>query len=867
MNHNLVEENRKIENAMVFNAKEKLEMHMESNDEHSLQFSMYIKRTFGTVYNYISDNPPPFEIYLQQSAYVISAALVSCIFKETPLRDLVRNKDSGLKKQLNWNIKLPQPIRTEDGGTTEEDRLCCLIDEMCSDTNTNHTRMFNLVSTIISEYDCFESLRTKDIGCFQGIINKTTIKEYDDFLYIVGYNLGDAYLHSIYDYLVMYRKHLEYCEYAYPATVNNRLLRRNLNRLLVRGTVEDIVESINKESAFMRDQKSADESLKDMWLLSYITDIIGAVDGVSCFNGQDYGITATMVDGTEETKNELDAYIKEASVLRPTSLPIIRKPLDWDIGDTEGGFHHIDAPLVPAKKAHHLFPEKPYLNALNKIQSTSFRINKNFFELVKKAGFEIESHKRKPVGWSKERYKRYKKSIESKNRDVKRIVSIADDYVGYDEFWFTMYCDFRYRMYYRQEYLSPQGQDLSKALLEFSIGMPVNKTALRWMKINIANLGGEDDKTYRMRVRWVGRNEKAIRAMVDDPTSKSAKKLLANADKPWQFLAACVDYVMYLDNPKTHLSHLPVGMDGKCNGTQHWCAMLRDRVGGSKVALVNTEVPSDLYTEVLENLLKLLDVQKSKVYVESTPDHEKKIVRQKWAISWLDSGGLKRKLVKTPTMTTTYSAGKKAFRGYVKNFCIDNGIVFSEEDSIQNQHVNYMVDEIINAIDRTVSAKSGMRFVQDCVKGKDEVHVRSPLGAHVYMSPKRTFKREFKVRIDGKMRNVTFSYDGTSTDHLAIHTGISPNFIHMMDATHMAMTVNGCPQISHWMMIHDQYSCHAYYVDDMQKGIRVSFADLYRIDRLAEFREQQGLTEADVPLPKYGDWCVDEVLDSDYFFS
>ncbi|AUS02047.1 hypothetical protein NVP3058O_129 [Vibrio phage 3.058.O._10N.286.46.B8] len=855
MTINLIEENKRIEKAMVERSSDKMKRLMESNDEHSLQFSMFIKKTFGIVYDHIKSDPPPFEIYAQQSAYTISAGLIGCIFEEMPLRDLVRDKTRGLTVQLGWEVKLPYEY------------VQVQRESLFNGINKNHTRMFNLITTIIDHYPSMWHFKKTDLYAYQGVINSRVLKLYDDFMYVVSYNL-DEYLNSINEYLVDYRKQLAYCVESYTGVANQQLINRTLNRLLSRYSVEDILVDINKEAAFIRDSDAADESMNDQFMIDYISTIINEVDFLSVVDGSDYGIVPAVVVGTDAIKKELNEYVASTSVLRPSSLPIIRKPLEWQVGETEGGFHHIDAPLVPAKKPHHKLPELPYLNALNRIQSSGFKINNWLFEAANKIGVLVPNKKKKPTGWSNERFVRYKKSMESKNRDMSRIMAIAEDYKDYDEFWFTMYCDFRYRMYYRQEYLSPQGQDLSKALLEFNVGMTVDKKALKWMRVNIANLGGKDDISYNERVKWVRRNESKIRELTTEPDSKASTAFLEKADKPWQFLAACIDYVMYLDNPDTHKSSLPVGMDGKCNGTQHWCAMLRDKVGGAKVALTDSDVPSDLYSEVLAKLMNKLTIFTKETL--SDPDEDvlrKKLERQCWAIEWVGSGGMKRKLVKTPTMTTTYSAGKKAFRGYVANFCIDNGLVFSEDDAIQKQHINYMVDEIIIAIDSTVSAKSGMRFVQECVKGKDEAHWKSPLGAHVYMHPKRTFKREFNVKVDGQIRKITFSYEGDSTDHLAIHTGVSPNFIHMMDATHMAMTVNGCPQITHWMMIHDQFSCHAYFVDDMQKEIRHSFVELYKVDRLAEFREQQGLTEEDVPLPTYGDLDINCVKKSKYFFS
>lgn len=850
--------NRELEKAMSQTAKSRLEDMINNGGEHSLEFSMFIKKTFESVYAHMKNNKPPFEIYYQQSAYTIAASLIHCIYKETPLRDIINGKKHGLKESLGWEIKLRSDYVTE--ARTE------LLDVI----NREHRRMFNQITNMIDSYPELDKLKQSTIYSFQGVITKKQHKDLEYMLMLMSEMEDDVYIKSIAPIMRLYVNHIQYCIEGYVGVVCNSTkgCRSDItSHMLSKYAIDDMVSNVlDTHSTYTADNLI--DMLKDEWLTKYVINIINNLSCVECKNGEDYGEVGFVVVGTENTKEHLKSYISNESIIHPTSLPIVVKPLEWTEGKCEGGFHHIDAPFLPALEKHHELPSRTYLEGINRIQGTGFTVNKKLWELAKIIGYEEKIHKTKPRGWSKDRYRRDCESKRSKNRDMNRIMTIAEEYMQYSDYWFTMYGDFRGRGYYRQEYFSPQGQDLSKALQNFNVGYKIDKKALRWIRVNIANLAGKDDISYNERVKWVKRNEKKIRLAVNDPVPNI--QFIMSADKPWQFLAACIDYVEYLDNPETHLSRLPVGMDGKCNGTQHWCAMLKDLVGGAKVALTDSDKPSDLYSEVLEKLLGLLDVTVAKKPSgdPDSPEYIKAVSRYSWALHWKDSSGLKRKLVKTPTMTTTYAAGKKAFRGYVANYCTDNGIIFDENPLEQKRHVNFMVDEIIKAIDLTVSVKGGMRFVQDVVSNIDEVHFITPLGFHVYMEPKRSFKREFKVRVDGRVRQVTFAYKGKMADNLAIHTGIAPNFVHSMDATHMLMTVLACPHITHWMMIHDQFSCHACFVEDMQRAIRETFVKLYGdCDQLIRFREQMGKTEDDVKLPKYGDLILTDVLKSKYFFS
>lgn len=53
----------------------------------------------------------------------------------------------------------------------------------------------------------------------------------------------------------------------------------------------------------------------------------------------------------------------------------------------------------------------------------------------------------------------------------------------------------------------------------------------------------------------------------------------------------CLQHV----NTATYVSHLPVHMDGSCNGLQHYAALGRDEAGGKAVNLLPSDKPQDVY--------------------------------------------------------------------------------------------------------------------------------------------------------------------------------------------------------------------------------------------------------------------------------
>jgi DNA-directed RNA polymerase, mitochondrial len=87
-------------------------------------------------------------------------------------------------------------------------------------------------------------------------------------------------------------------------------------------------------------------------------------------------------------------------------------------------------------------------------------------------------------------------------------------------------------------------------------------------------------------------------AFADDPLC--VPRFWGEADKPWTFLAACKEWKRYREEGPDFRSHLPVSMDGTCNGYQHLSAMGRDPIGGLATNLVPAGEPQDIYQKVAD---------------------------------------------------------------------------------------------------------------------------------------------------------------------------------------------------------------------------------------------------------------------------
>jgi len=240
------------------------------------------------------------------------------------------------------------------------------------------------------------------------------------------------------------------------------------------------------------------------------------------------------------------------------------------------------------------------------------------------------------------------------DRAMMRIrMDVCEELVNEPCLYFPYQLDYRGRAYPIPQVLNPQADDIGRALLKFANGKPLGKSGAYWLAVHLANTYGYDKASFDERVKWVEEHEAEIRASAEHPLHGSLfwadeKKV----DKPWCFLAACLEWVDYLNHNRSpdFESYLPIAMDGTCNGLQHLSAMGRDQVGGRATNLVRGPKPADIYQEVANRVLPRVqrDVQAGNTE----------------ALYWLEqlTGPHGRKVVKRATMTTPYGVTPAGIR-------------------------------------------------------------------------------------------------------------------------------------------------------------------------------------------------------------
>ena len=270
-------------------------------------------------------------------------------------------------------------------------------------------------------------------------------------------------------------------------------------------------------------------------------------------------------------------------------------------------------------------------------------------EMSLEQSLEFKQWKREMRDWHNE-----SKTRVSKMWKLHNAMSVADLLKG-RPLWFVYTMDFRGRKYAVTSGISPQGSDLSKALLRAHKGMRIGDSpdVIAAFKIAGANRFGFDKAPMHERVKWTEDNTHIILACAADPLSNTLWK---EADSPFQFLAWCKEYSDYLEQGAEFVTHLPLGQDGTCNGLQHYSAMMRDPVGGAAVNLVPDDYQHDIYGDVAKVTAEL---------VAKAP-YDDEGIAARWKEHTLTRSITKRSVMTLPYGATRFSCSEFILKEYME---------------------------------------------------------------------------------------------------------------------------------------------------------------------------------------------------------
>ena len=445
------------------------------------------------------------------------------------------------------------------------------------------------------------------------------------------------------------------------------------------------------------------------------------------------------------------------------------------------------------------------------------------------------------------------KQEQSRGRMLIRL-KLASDLERWEYFYHVWTLDFRGRGYTICELLSPQSSDFDKGLVCFANEVVVTPEGRRWQKINVANLFDQDHLTLQGRVQWTEDNEEMLYRIDEDPYDN--KEWIDDRKKKnvsFQRLAAVLDYCR-----KDGKSCVPVQVDGKCNGNQHWAAIMKDPDIGSMVGLVPQDEPKDLYQHIANTVTEYCVLHE-----ESIP----------WCGNFLEywEGVIDRKITKRSTMCDPYGLTFYGIQKYLK--------VEGHLDWVDNEQQGGAITELARAIrvsmDRCLAEPNkGKEYVKSIVSMANDLnrHVEweTPSGfivVHHYnkITTKRSISHLFKNK------ELVFFTATDDVNKRSASQAIAPNFIHSLDAAHMfnTITVLLSMGIFSLSMIHDSYGCHCNYVGQMLDVLREEFVKIHKENQLEKFKHdvQNNLGIMLPVVPETGNLNIEGVRQSDYFFA
>lgn len=592
---------------------------------------------------------------------------------------------------------------------------------------------------------------------------------------------------------------------------------------------------------------------------------------------------------------------------KPRWLPMVVPPVPWSEG-TRGGYIVAPALQTQGLVATHQAgcrateedaarsPLTHVYEAVNTSQEVAFEINSKV-EAVARALWSRERDVGKLVTFQQEQMpvkpadmdtneaarKAWRKEArEVHNRNGKRrsltlsthrTLQVAEMFRDEPAIYFPKYLDFRGRMYDRASDLCPQGDDLQKGLLRFAIGKPLGEVGAYWLAVHGANVWGEDKCSFDDRVEFIKTNEEWILQCATDPYTF---RKWEEADKPWQFLAFCFEWSGHTAQGEDFLSHLPVALDGSCNGLQHLSALLRDPVGAAAVNLAPAAKPQDIYTQVLDRAVAELKRRAAR----GEPTAQK----------WLPL--MKRKTVKRNVMTLPYGATRTGFAQQIFDDTMRDLIDRRECPFPEPFRACQYLGEIVwQATGEVVRAgQVAMKWLQDVCRVVNEYSApmvwTTPSGFTVRQFISKASTARIELVVMGQRLSLSLgSHKDGSPDRKRMVNSIAPNFVHSMDAAHMVRTVNKLREVTFEdvavCLVHDSYAVHASDAWTLSTAVRQAFVEMYS-ERcwLENFREcairsvaehtgkpDDEIREKVPPVPEYLGFDITQVINSLYFFS
>lgn len=590
-----------------------------------------------------------------------------------------------------------------------------------------------------------------------------------------------------------------------------------------------------------------------------------------------------------EAEKVIDDGHASRQYLRPKHLPMVVPPLPWT-GDKPGGYLKFRTHLIrkSCRQQTQLLESasiETEFRAINAQASVPVRINKQILylqhQVAKDGGGRLGipdaencTYLQVPPGVStheKQKLEKQNNSIWRTNRQRRQdrrlqadIFEAADAVADFQKLYYPQQIDFRGRLVPTPPLINWQGDDRIRGMLRFAEGKPNNDTGWEWLHVHCASMYGHDKLPFEDRIKWTEANRKEIVKAGNDPDSTDFWHHADGGDKPWQFLAACMEFAR-LDQDPRGLTYLPCQQDCTNNAIQHHAAVVRDPLAASLTNLLPSDAPVDGYLAVLDAVVEQLEKDAAR------GDRKAQIL-----LPHLTAGRSQgRKLVKRPVMTAGYSVTVSGATKQITDVMESLGIYAEpwqhrQRWALARTLAKAAISATWSVMPALQAVKQYMETLATIVNESGEVFCwTSPTGLPV-VQPYRSWGKQTVRTNVGKMRIIKPDDPGPPAKGRQKQGSIA-NGTHTWDAAHLkAVAIRSDQSGIHLLPVHDSCATHTVDTPAMRDIAIDEFVNLHERRLLDELHDELCERHPDLDFPRfegYGDLDIQQVRKSRYMLS
>lgn len=608
---------------------------------------------------------------------------------------------------------------------------------------------------------------------------------------------------------------------------------------------------------------------------------------------------------TKETIEWLEQADDAWATMSPIYLPTLEEPIPWE-GPEGGGYltdlvlgrpvarFHDDAQRQALEEPGRVPPSASY-HALNALQACAWKVSEDVRQCVediwmagagvgglpprddvpipdKPADIAENAESRRAYCRVASDAYRLNHELRSQRCGVAIHKIAAQRMAPFQRFYFPHRLDFRGRAYPTLAGLSPQGPDMCRAMLRFADEDEL--TDRRWLHITGANLFGvKGTLTEREEAGKLLVSNRAVR-VYEDPLD--ARDLWLEASEPWQFLAWCLE----VGDIHRKTTGLPCHVDASNNGLQILSILAGDRTLAKLTNVLPNERPSDIYQTVADRAEEAVNAE-ARGELRSALDRplkklsrDQRIACAKEWLAVLPGGKVARACAKRPVMTLPYGVTPWSAQRYVRDWSEEVKLTVSHFTDGKHKAFRYLANVIMEEVKGLCgSAIAVMKYLQTCstliVKSGNLPAWTAPSGWPVVQHYREQVAKTIKAPLAQSISTLHIRHGRGKPSVTDNRLGIAPNFVHSIDASVMAYTLDGWERSV--AAIHDSFATTSPYVPDLLARAKRAFVQcIVDADPLGDFANHaRSKFRVKIPDPpeRAEPIRAEEVLASEYLFS